>query len=174
MRSSPSQEFVEGWVTLVELVEGSRYVWWGSDSTGEDYLGTSTGRVVAYEVVDDLQAFVRSRGWERIAHLDVDDGSRLDFRPVQAWLRGHVALDANAAISVWNFAEDVLRSTSGDSLTSGRVTNGIHAHLTELAVPWLAHRQTPSSWRVHDLRRLRLVLDRAVRITWNELSPQPA
>lgn len=138
MSISPTAEFVEGWVTFVRIIGGARYVWWGRDEPGEDYLGTVEGRVAAYETAEEVVALVQSRGWNRNAHLKVDDVSRLDLQSAQAWVRGLGPLDANSGINLWNFGEDVLRSTSGDALTSGPATDGLHAHLTETAVPYLA------------------------------------
>lgn len=187
---SPSAQFVEGWVTFVRIIGGARYVWWGRDESGEDYLGTVEGRVAAYETAEEAVALVQSRGWNRNAHLEVWGELRLPDRlfcyatrarssvsasfGALARVRGRSPLDADSAINLWNFGEDVLRSTSGDALTSGPATDGLHAHLTETAAPYLARRGRPRAWSAADLKRLRAVLERAGRIVENAMLTPPA
>ncbi len=165
-RSVPSApgSFVEGWITLVRTVEGDRFVWWGRDGSGNDLIATINGAVFWTESPEELDRVVRTEGWGLPGSFAVDTGATLDIRAAQAWVRSRQRFDAESALNLWNLAEDVLRSTTGDRLTSGRNAATRHGNLTAMALPWLLKSPRTPTWSSYELGTVRGIVQRADRI----------
>lgn len=143
---------------------GSCWVWWAADAGGEDQIAVDQGQVLHFPTAAAARQAAAERGWPYQEH-DETDHEPIDVRPVYDWLsRKRLDMDADSALNLWNFADDVARSVGVRDPARGRSADRLHAILTALSVPWAFPARPPQwHWTARDLAQLRVLLQDARR-----------
>lgn len=143
---------------------GLCWVWWRAEAKGADLVAVDHGRVLKFPTATAAWQTADQRGWPYSNRSDKDT-QPIDLQPVYAWLsRKRLDLEADSALNLWNFADDVARSIGLRNQRAGSTADRLHAILTAASVPW-AFPARPSQWHwtPRDLVRLRVLLQCARR-----------
>ncbi|WP_144022979.1 hypothetical protein [Asanoa hainanensis] len=156
---------VEGWVTGLRFDGRLVYLWYGSDSDGQDCIAGRAGQLHTFSSEEACRTTAAERGWPG-ADGDDEVVEVTDLEPAQAWLRGkRITLDPQAGLDLWNWGADVAHSTGRGFHTGGAVGSAGHDQLFAAAVPWVYKMESYRPiWSPRQLRVLREVLGRAVNL----------
>jgi hypothetical protein len=167
----PSREDV---VPVVGRAEGlvfdgrAFFVWWGRGADELDRVGARGGRLLTFPTAEACRWAADEAGW---AHdLDESDEasaeSVTDLEPALRWLQGRAGtLDPEAGLNLWNWADDVARSTGRPLLPHGGVAEACYRKLFAANVPWFFElAEYRPVWRPRQLTVLRRVLASGVHV----------
>ena len=144
------------------------FVWWGQGTDGLDRVAARGGRLLTYASARACMKAADAAGWRH----DLDEAdeasyeSVTDLGPALRWLQGRAgALDPAAGLNLWNWADDVARSTGQPQLPHAGIAAACYRKLFAANVPWaLGLDEFRPRWSARQLAVLRRVLGQGVHV----------
>ena len=158
---------IRGWPAGLKFDGRVVFVWWGQDADEHDCAAARSGQLRTFASEAECWAIANARGWPSDAEPTDDDAAVVtDLGPAQEWLRGkRVALDPQAGLNLWNWADDAAYSTGRIWNDGGGVRDRCYDKLFAAAVPWVYGMESyKPTWTPRQVRALREVLGQAVHV----------